>query len=71
MTVPTALCLLAALYIALGVLFAFRGGLGFMVDLHVAMVKESSSAPRWKVSLYGKVLRLGAVLGWPLFIWRG
>lgn len=71
MPMLTALCILTALYVALGVFFAYRGSLGFMVDLHVAMVKQNPAVPRWKLRLYASALRLGAVIAWPIFIWRG
>lgn len=71
MSVLTALSLLATIYIALGVLLAYRGNLGFMVELHVAAVKDNPDIVKYKLILYACALRLGAVLGWPLFIWRG
>lgn len=71
MTIFTALTLLGVIYAALGVLLVLRGHLRFMIDLHVAMVKENPSVPRWKITLYANVLRLVAVVGWPLFIGQG
>ena len=71
MTIFTALSLLGAVYAVLGALLVLRGHLRFMIDLDIAMVKENPSVPRWKITLYANVLRLVAVVGWPLFIGRG
>lgn len=71
MSITIVLSLLGVAYLGLGVFLANRGGLGFMVDLHVAVVKQDPSVPRWKVVLYANVLRFVAMLGWPVFVWRG
>ena len=58
-------------YLLVGLFFAFKGRLAFMVDAHIATASFESSVPKWKIILFKWLLRTGVVLLYPIFLMTG
>lgn len=60
-----------AIYVSIGIWFAFKGRLAFMVDTQVAMLDMRQEVPRWKKHAFKALLRIGVILLYPLFLILG
>jgi len=60
--------LVVAVYLLVGLGFALRGRLAFMVDAQVALLDMQGPVPQWKRSAFKFVLRMTVVFFYPVFI---
>ena len=59
------------MYLLVGLAFAFRWRLAFMINAQVAMLDFREQVPQWKKRAFHILLRLGVVMLYPIFlIWR-
>ena len=57
-----------ATYLLVGLRFAFKGRLAFMVNTQVAVVDMRGPVSRWKKVVFKFLLRLGVMLLYPFFL---
>ena len=57
-----------AAYLLVGLRFAFKGRLAFMVNTQVAVVDMRGPVSRWKKVVFKFLLRLGVMLLYPFFL---
>lgn len=55
-------------YLLVGLVFAFKGRLAFMVDAQVATLDFERSVPAWKKTAFKVLLRIGIVFFYPIFL---
>lgn len=60
--------LLAALYVAIGLVLCFKGKLATRIMYDVALTTTHNGLSGWKLAAYRWTLRLGVVIGWPVFL---
>lgn len=60
-----------AIYVSIGIWFAFKGRLAFMMGAQVAMLDMREEVPLWKKRVFKALLRLGVILLYPLFLALG
>jgi hypothetical protein len=60
--------LAVVVYLLVGLRFAFRGRLAFMVNIQVALLDMQGPIPQWKKSAFKFALRVGVMLLYPVFL---
>jgi hypothetical protein len=60
--------LVVVVYLLVGLRFAFRGRLAFMVNIQVALLDMHGPIPQWKKSAFKFALRMGVMLFYPVFL---